>query len=368
MRHAVWVGAVAILVTGGTAGAQEKKPDVLKKLQGHRGGVSALAFNPKVSVLATGSGNGVVRVWEAKSGEMLSRMDSQKPTGSRVNHLGFSADGELLSASSRNAVVVWDVVQPKRDPKEPKDFSPDPPAARQIPVVFEDSLGTDPAKIGVVTGDGKRVFFSTAEGVRVTVSSRALATRLGADTNDDLKGAFTPWALDAVSDGDSALVALYGSVRGADKAEQPAVAFVGLGDGRVVGRGVVRAPVSGRPVSIGFAPDGKWLVACNGEDLMYWRVPGSQVVDGDPKILANSSAYAAAAGPNGRVAFASAPEDGKTVKVTVADIGGPQPKVVAVYATDIVRVSALAFSPDGAILAVGDDTEGVVQLWNLEKK
>jgi WD40 repeat protein len=366
MRHAVWVGLVAILVTGGTARAQERKPEILKKLEGHRGGVSALAFNPKVSVLATGSGNGVVRLWEVKSGEQLARMDSQKPTGARINHLGFSANGELLSASSRNAVVVFDALQPKDNP-EAKESSADSPA-RQVPVIFDDGLGNDSAKLGVVTGDGKRVFLSATEGVRISVGSRALAPRLGADTLDDLKGTFMPWAIAAVNDGDSALVALYGSNRSADKSEQPAIAFVGLGDGRVVGRGVVRAPIAGRPISIGFAPDGKWLVACNGEDLMYWRVPGSQVVEGDPKILLNSSAFVAAAGPNGRVAYASPPEDGKTVKVTLADFSGTQPKVVAVFAADIARVSALAFSPDGAVLAVGDDVEGVVQLWNVEKK
>ena len=149
---------------------------------------------------------------------------------------------------------------------------------------------------------------------------------------------------------------------------RPAVALLGLGDPKVVGRGVVRTPVVGRPATISFAPDGKWLVACNGEELMYWRVPGSQVVSGDPKFLTNSPAYVAAAGSGNRVAFASPPEAGKKVKVTVVDVSGSQPKVLAAYATDIDRVSALAFSPDGSLLAVADDVEGVVQLWGLDKK
>jgi WD40 repeat protein len=161
---------------------------------------------------------------------------------------------------------------------------------------------------------------------------------------------------------------MYGVAKGLDKSEQPAIAFVGLGDTRIIGRGTVRAPIAGRTVSIGFAPDGKWLIACNGEDLMYWRVPGSQVVEGDPKFLANSQAYTAAAGPGGKVAFASVPEEGKKVKVTITDLSASPPKVLGVYPTDMSRISALAFSPDGSFLAVGDDTDGVVQLWNLEKK
>lgn len=382
MRLAVWVGAVAVLVGGGPALAQERKPDVQARLEGHRGGVGAIAFHPRVSLIATGAGNGLVRVWETKSGDLAARMDPLKTGGgAKINHLGFSIafNGNALSASSRNSVVAWDLTPPapppKPDPKDPvlpelKDQPPPKKNAgpRDLPVVFEDGLGTDPVKIGTITGDGRRVYLAATEGVRVAVHSHALSSRFGTDTNDELKGLFTPWAVAAMPDADSGLVAMYGSSRNIDKTEQPAVAFVGLGDGRVVARGHVRAPIAGRPLSIGFAPDGKWLVACNGEDLMYWKVPGSQVIEGEPKILAGSPAYAAAAGPGGRVAFASPPEDGKKVKVTIADISGSQSKVVAVYTTDIDRVTALAFSPDGSLLGVADDTEGVVQLWNLESK
>ncbi|MBA4063397.1 MAG: hypothetical protein C0501_06730 [Isosphaera sp.] len=371
MRLAVWFAAVAVPVAGEAAPAQDRKPDVVARLEGHKGGVSALAFSPKVSLLATGAGNGVVRLWEAKTGDLLARLDPQKSSGGRIAHLGFSADGNLVGASSRNAVVVWDLTPPPKrdpkDPKDPKDAKKEPEGPRPIPVVFEDGLGTDANKFGVVAGDGRRVWLSGTEGSRIAVGSRALPNRGAADTTDELRGGFVPLAVDAVADPDSGLVAVYGYTRGGEKAE-PAVAFLGLGDARVVGRGAVRGPVAGRQPSVGFAPDGKFLVACNGEDLMYWRVPGSQVVEGDPKVLAGSVAFAAAAGPNGRVAFASPPEDGRKVKVTVADLAAATPRVLAVYATDIDRVSALAFSPDGNLLAVADDPEGVVQLWSLAEK
>lgn len=381
MRLAVCVGVVAVLSAGGRAGGQEKKPDVVAKLGGHLGGVTAVAFRPdtRVPFVATGAGNGVVRVWEARTGDLAARLEPQRAGGgSRINHLGWSSafNGYLLSTSSRNAVLVWNLAPPppvKKDPNDPKlpELKDDPPrkdGPREIPVVFDDGGGNDPVKIGTVTGDARRAYFAAAEGVRVGVNSRAFFGQGQADTSDELKGAFTPLAVAAMPDPDSGLVALYGSVRAADKTEQPAVAFVGLGDARVVGRGAVRGPIAGRPTAVGFAPDGKWLVACNGEELMYWRVPGSQVVEGDPKILAGSPAYAAAAGPNGRVAFASPPEEGKKVRVTVADVSAAQPRTVAVYATEIDRVSVLAFSPDGTTLAVGDDIEGVVQLWNVAEK
>jgi WD40 repeat protein len=375
MRTAVWVAVVAVL-TGGSAFGQEKKPEILVKLEGHRGGVSALAFDPKVTLLATGSGNGVVRIWETRTGEFAFPLDSQRHNGARVNHIGFSASGTLVSTSSKNAVLITDITPPKKeadplDPKEPKKgklptFSMgDAVPGTHHPLVFEDTLGTDPLKIGTVTGDGHRCYLSATEGIRVAINSHALSTHVGTDTSDELKGVFTPWAVSAINDAESELVAMYGFVKGAEK-NDPAIALVGLGDARIIARGTVHAPVPGRHVSIGFAPDGKWLVACNGAELMYWRVPGSQVVAGDPKILANSPAFTAAAGPNGLIAYASPPEDGKTVKVTIADISGAQPKTVAVYSTSIERVSVLAFSPDGAVLAVADDVEGVVQLWALK--
>jgi hypothetical protein len=46
MRTAVWVGAVAVLVSGGFASGQDKKPEVITKLEGHRGGVAYLTFSP----------------------------------------------------------------------------------------------------------------------------------------------------------------------------------------------------------------------------------------------------------------------------------------------------------------------------------
>jgi WD40 repeat protein len=391
MRAAVWVGAVAVLATGGPAVGQEKKPDVLARLEGHRGGIPVMAFNPnpkpRAALFATGAGNGMIRLWDAHTGKFIGVLDAPKHNGARINNIGFSADGYLMSSSSKNAVVAWnftppppppkDIPDPKKDGEPKKDPEPKkggepaddgfPRRGAFIPIIFEDTLGADAVKIGTVTGDGRRVYYSATEGARVSVNSHVFDTRSGSDTGDELKSAFTPLAVSAIPDFESGLIAMYGTHKEAGKTE-PAVAFVGLGDGKVLGRGVVRAPVAGRPVSIGFAPDGKWLVACNGEDLMYWKVPGSQVVTGDPKFLANSPAYVAAAGPNNRVAFASPPEDGKKVKVTVVDVSGTQPKVVAVYPTDIEKVSALAFSPDGAMLAVADDTEGVVQLWGLDKK
>ncbi|HSQ56592.1 MAG TPA: WD40 repeat domain-containing protein [Gemmata sp.] len=394
MRAAVWVGTVAVLATSGTALGQEKKPEILSRLEGHLGGITAMAFDHhsdrKLSLLATGAGNGAIRLWDTHTGKFLGTLDTQKHNGASINNLSFAANRLVLSSSSKNTIVVRDFTPPRPPPipypkespepkgqkKEGSKSFPEPPKApgddwflrpnASIPVVYEDTLGPDAARLGVVTGDNQRVYYAATEGTRIVVNSHVLDPVFGTDTSDEFKNSFIPWAMDAIADRQSGLVAMYGSFKEGGKSE-PAIGFVGLGDPRVIGRGTVRAPVIGRPLSLNFAPDGKWLVACNGEDVMYWKVPGSEVVTGDPKLLQVSPAYVAAAGPNSRIAIASPPEAGKKVKVTIVDISGAQPKVVIAYSTDIDRVSRLAFSPDGGLLAVADEVEGIVQLWELKK-
>lgn len=344
MRGAVCVGAIAVLLTAGPAFGQQKKPDVVAKLEGHRGGVAAVAYSAKGDRIATGSGNGVVRVWDAKTGELLLRVDDGKHNSARINHVAFSADGRYLSSSSRTVACVWDLSDPKR-----------------VTLRYEDPYTPDPGKLGAVSGDGKLMYFTGNDGGTTSLSTYSLASR--AVGKADLPAKLRPVALAPIPDAESALVALY-CVTG-EKGEAAAVALVGLGETRVLA-GDVPPPAAGKPVSIGFAPDAKWFVVGNGSKVACWRVPGSQVITGDPKSLPGAGHFVAAAGPRNLVAAASTPAAGKPVAVSLFDLGGAEPKRVAEYASGLERVSAMAISPDGAILAVADDAEGVVQLWALK--
>src|SRR5262245_49262225 len=114
MRAAFWVGVVAVLFTAAPVAAQATKPAVRAKLLNHRGGVGSLAFSQKGDLLATGTGNGILRLWDAQTGNLLAKIDSQKHNAARINLVAFSADGKLLSAASKNLVGVWDISDPKR--------------------------------------------------------------------------------------------------------------------------------------------------------------------------------------------------------------------------------------------------------------
>jgi hypothetical protein len=66
---------------------------------------------------------------------------------------------------------------------------------------------------------------------------------------------------------------------------------------------------------------------------------------------------------------ASVPDDSKKVVVKIYELNPDPmtpPRVAAEFTSGMKRVSALAFSPDGSLLAVGDDSAGVVQLWAIK--
>src|SRR5262245_26761420 len=136
MPHRILVCVAAVLASASPCAAEDAKPEVKVKLEGHRGGVTALCFAPDSSTLATGSGNGLVRLWDAKIGEVLTKLDPM--AGTKVVHVGFSADGKMLSAAGRRGVFAWSLAEPTK-PKE----------------LFKDDSSESVHRLGGVSGDGR---------------------------------------------------------------------------------------------------------------------------------------------------------------------------------------------------------------------
>jgi WD40 repeat protein len=79
-------------------------------LPGPAGAVSAVAFAPDGSRLASGSADGTVRLWDVAAGKQLRQW-----TGHRagVKAVAFSPDTtKLASASHDTTVLVWELTGP----------------------------------------------------------------------------------------------------------------------------------------------------------------------------------------------------------------------------------------------------------------
>lgn len=97
---------------------------VVAGLRGHTGGVNSVTFSPDGLRVMTGAADDTVRVWDAKTGVEVARLQAQ----ASVLTVTFSPDGSRIIAGIwGNSIHIWDSTPINRE-FIPKPVAPAPRA------------------------------------------------------------------------------------------------------------------------------------------------------------------------------------------------------------------------------------------------
>lgn len=90
-----------------TSGSLVTWPNVRHILEGHTQVVSSVAFSPLGHLMASGSLDGTIRLWDSTTGLLNAVLDGQSGL---VLSVAFSPDGTLIASGTTDTIIqIWDV-------------------------------------------------------------------------------------------------------------------------------------------------------------------------------------------------------------------------------------------------------------------
>ena len=297
----------------------------------------AVAYSPGGAVLATGSGNGSVRLWDTRATGRPAQLDSAVSVPGSVTFIAFSPDGKTLAVSSETAgVALWDVSDPRR------------PARRgEIPAGSGTSVNAvafSPDAATLAAGDGKG---------RVQLWNVA----------DPARGALRASLRDAGAGGVNAVAfSPNGQVLAAGTADGKIVAWPvpGSAPGVPSSPAYVVNAIAHVVNAIAFSPDGRVLASAGNDSLVRrWviSVAARRAEPLPPLSGPKGWAYALAFSPDGRSIAAGSADD----NVYIWNLAG---NTLTTTLTQPAPVTSVAYGAGGGTLATGD-ADDIGRVWTL---
>lgn len=310
--------SVAVLLIGAFIfmRARSNRPRILT---GHSGFIGSIAFSPDGRMLASGSSDGTVKLWDTAQGQWLRTLSSYQNT----YWVTFSPNGHTLASSggsSGHGLVLWDaasgnqvrVVAGDADFVGPPAFSPD----GRLLVATANTRGTD--------DDGLRVW--------------------DAVSGDELRR-FPGYAGPVFSPDGKTLAAWNKS---------QSITLLDVESGNEVRK--IAKHLGFLPGVVAFSPDGHLLASTNDDAMItVWDVASWQEVR---NISDSARVRGIAFSPDSRL-LASGSED-HTIKLW--DLGSGNK--LRTFSGHSDSVNCVAFSADGRWLASGG-ADASVRLWPL---
>jgi WD40 repeat protein len=281
----------------------------------HEGRSTTFAVSADGERMARAGGTAQVRVWNARTGEALTRpLDDV----GRISRLALSPDGSLVAADGQdNTARIWSVA-----------------TGRLIQTLQPaDETLSGPVSDVAFSADGRYFAASRRSEVKVwDVATWQVVASMTAGTAPVMSFGFSP-------DASAIVTASIGQARIFD--------FSGKPPGELAFDGTL-----GSGARVAFSPDGRY-VAASGDTSVVWDVTGVAATR-RPVMSAGPSDALVFSADSTRVAIAARDNTARIIEL-------PDGRELA-RMSHAGTVSAVAFSPDGASLATAGD-DGELRLW-----